>query len=107
MPRRHPIPKSPAIAREPDRRPRADAGAGAPTGGAAGQYRRPNRKSRQHRTIIEETIEPPTNFGAREDVAALQVLLDRRGASPGVIDGRFGSNVDKAIVSYRSITGRT
>jgi lipoprotein-anchoring transpeptidase ErfK/SrfK len=31
-------------------------------------------------------------------------LLDRRGASPGVIDGRFGSNVDKAIISYRSIT---
>ena len=30
-------------------------------------------------------------------------MLDRRGASPGVIDGRFGSNVDKAIIAYRSI----
>jgi lipoprotein-anchoring transpeptidase ErfK/SrfK len=56
-------------------------------------------------TIVEGTIEPPAAFGAREDVAALQILLDRRGASPGVIDGHFGSNVDKAIVTYREITG--
>ena len=56
-------------------------------------------------TIVEGAIEPPAAFGAREDVAALQVLLDRRGASPGVIDGHFGSNVDKAIVTYREITG--
>ncbi|WP_019173943.1 L,D-transpeptidase family protein [Pseudaminobacter salicylatoxidans] len=44
-------------------------------------------------------------FTAREDVAALQILLDRAGASPGVIDGRFGSNVDKALIAYRDITG--
>ena len=48
--------------------------------------------------------EPSINFGAREEVASLQILLDRKGASPGVIDGKFGSNVDKAIVSYRAIT---
>lgn len=44
-------------------------------------------------------------FTARQDVAALQILLDRAGASPGVIDGKFGSNVDKALVAYRDITG--
>jgi lipoprotein-anchoring transpeptidase ErfK/SrfK len=55
--------------------------------------------------IVEGEIEPPASFGARDDVAALQVLLDRRGASPGVIDGHFGGNVDKAIVNYRAITG--
>jgi len=55
--------------------------------------------------IVEGAIDPSLKLGAREDVAALQVLLDRRGASPGVIDGRFGSNVDKAIVAYRQITG--
>lgn len=50
-------------------------------------------------------VDPSLSIGAREDIAALQVLLDRTGASPGVIDGRFGSNVDKALAAYREITG--
>ena len=50
-------------------------------------------------------VNPSLGLGAREDIAALQVLLDRAGASPGVIDGRFGSNVDKALAAYREITG--
>ena len=49
--------------------------------------------------------QPGVGFGVRDDVAALQVLLDRKGASPGVIDGRFGSNLDKALAVYRDITG--
>ncbi|MFU0505979.1 L,D-transpeptidase family protein [Pseudaminobacter sp. NGMCC 1.201702] len=56
-------------------------------------------------TVPGATIEPPTTFTAREDVAAIQVLMDRAGASPGVIDGKFGSNVDKALVAYRELTG--
>ncbi len=62
-------------------------------------------------TIIEAPefdrggLQPPTTFTAREDVASLQILLDRAGASPGVIDGKFGSNVDKALLAYRDITG--
>jgi lipoprotein-anchoring transpeptidase ErfK/SrfK len=51
------------------------------------------------------TVEPPTTFTAREDVAGIQVLMDRAGASPGVIDGKFGSNVDKAFEAYRELTG--
>ena len=39
-------------------------------------------------------------------VAQLQVLLDRAGASPGVIDGHFGDNVRKALVAYKEITGK-
>ena len=54
---------------------------------------------------VEPATPPSTQFTARDDVAALQVLLDRAGASPGVIDGRFGSNVDKALVAYRELTG--
>ena len=50
-------------------------------------------------------VDPSLSLGAREDIAALQVLMDRAGASPGVIDGRFGSNVDKALAAYREITG--
>ncbi|KAB2948578.1 MAG: murein L,D-transpeptidase [Rhizobiaceae bacterium] len=54
---------------------------------------------------IDPATPPSTQFTARDDVAALQVLLDRAGASPGVIDGRFGSNVDKALAAYRELTG--
>jgi lipoprotein-anchoring transpeptidase ErfK/SrfK len=45
--------------------------------------------------------------GSTEDVARFQILLDRVGASPGVIDGRIGDNVNKAISAYRQITGET
>ena len=44
---------------------------------------------------------------ASEDVAKIQILLDRSGASPGVIDGRIGDNVNKAIGAYRELTGET
>jgi lipoprotein-anchoring transpeptidase ErfK/SrfK len=40
-----------------------------------------------------------------ESVARIQILLDRAGASPGVIDGRFGGNVRKALAAYKEITG--
>lgn len=40
-----------------------------------------------------------------ESVAKLQVLLDRTGASPGVIDGRMGSNVQKALAAYAELAG--
>ncbi len=50
-------------------------------------------------------VNPSLSIGARDDIAELQILLDRAGASPGVIDGRFGSNVDKALAAYREITG--
>lgn len=49
----------------------------------------------------------PTISGASEDVAGIQILLDRMGASPGVIDGRMGDNVNKAITAYRELTGET
>lgn len=55
--------------------------------------------------VVDPVTPPPMNFTAREDVAAIQVLMDRAGASPGVIDGKFGSNVDKAFEAYREMTG--
>ncbi|AWC22447.1 Putative L,D-transpeptidase YkuD [Aminobacter sp. MSH1] len=55
--------------------------------------------------ITEQPLEPSIAVKGREDVAALQILLDRAGASPGVIDGRFGSNVDKALAAYNELTG--
>lgn len=62
--------------------------------------------------IIEDkpAIEPEITLDGKKskfEITALQVFLDREGASPGVIDGRMGSNVSKAIRSYEKITGET
>ena len=51
-------------------------------------------------------IEMPKGQGAKEKIAAYQILLDRAGASPGVIDGRSGSNVDKAAAAFGEMTGK-
>jgi len=66
-------------------------------------------------TMGEEPLRPNINpgleitvpgaRGASEEVAKFQILLDRAGASPGVIDGRMGDNVNKAISAYHEITG--
>ncbi len=62
-------------------------------------------------TMIESNPAPkvagPTGKNAKAEIAALQVLLDRAGVSPGVIDGRMGGNVDKAVAAYQEMTGRT
>lgn len=49
----------------------------------------------------------PTGRNAKVEIAAFQVLLDRAGASPGVIDGQMGGNVNKAVAAYMEMTGRT
>ncbi|WP_244631264.1 L,D-transpeptidase [Aureimonas sp. ME7] len=62
-------------------------------------------------TMIETDPAPkvagPKGKNAKAEIAALQVLLDRAGISPGVIDGRMGGNVDKAVAAYTEMTGRT
>jgi hypothetical protein len=42
---------------------------------------------------------------AVQSVANLQILLDRAGVSPGVVDGHMGSNVEKALSAYNELTG--
>ncbi|MGQ2904387.1 MAG: L,D-transpeptidase [Neoaquamicrobium sediminum] len=62
----------------------------------------------QQGTIPDVTEQPEiARSGATEEIAKIQVLLDRVGASPGVIDGRIGDNVNKAIAAYRELTGET
>lgn len=38
-------------------------------------------------------------------IVKLQILLDRAGASPGVIDGLRGDNLDKAIAAFETMSG--
>lgn len=52
------------------------------------------------------SIEVPGSRRASQDVAAYQILLDRAGVSPGVIDGHIGDNVNKAIEAYYEVTGQ-
>jgi lipoprotein-anchoring transpeptidase ErfK/SrfK len=44
--------------------------------------------------------------GVSEELAKIQIVLDRFGAAPGVVDGRMGDNVNKAISAFREITGQ-
>ena len=44
-------------------------------------------------------------LGADPALARLQILLDRAGASPGVIDGLDGSNLDKALRAFQMMNG--
>ncbi len=55
---------------------------------------------------LAPAIEMPSGVGAKEQIASYQIMLDRAGASPGAIDGRSGSNVDKASAAFGEITGR-
>lgn len=40
-----------------------------------------------------------------QQIVALQVFLDRKGMSPGVIDGKMGSNVSKALTAWQEASG--
>jgi lipoprotein-anchoring transpeptidase ErfK/SrfK len=56
---------------------------------------------------VEPGVDPSlVGKNASEEVTKIQVLLDRAGLSPGVIDGHMGDNVNKAISAYRNKTGR-
>lgn len=57
------------------------------------------------RTVTPE-IPVKSNLSQLE-ITALQVFLDREGVSPGVIDGKMGQNVNKALVAWQQITGET
>ena len=54
--------------------------------------------------VPAEASAPITNKN-KSEIAALQVLLDRGASSPGVIDGKNGSNVAKALAAWEQVNG--
>jgi lipoprotein-anchoring transpeptidase ErfK/SrfK len=52
--------------------------------------------------VAQQPLQPARDT---RDMLAVQVLIDRAGFSPGEIDGRGGSNTDKAIDAYQRATG--
>jgi lipoprotein-anchoring transpeptidase ErfK/SrfK len=55
---------------------------------------------------LPDPTRQPDPAALNENVAKVQILLGRIGLSPGAIDGRMGDNVNKAISTYREMTGR-
>lgn len=78
------------------------------TASIAPDYRQPSARPQgvPNPNDMVPAVEMPKGQGAKAKIAAYQVLLDPAGASPGVIDGRSGSNVDKAAAAYREMTGK-
>lgn len=61
----------------------------------------PNIQPHSNKPTIAVTNKP------QAEIVALQVFLDRQGISPGVIDGRLGDNVNKAVAAWQEMTGET
>lgn len=59
-------------------------------------------KSRKPAAPVDQ---PYPGAKASEAIATVQVVLDRAGLSPGVIDGRPGDNLNKALDAYEQKTG--
>lgn len=67
------------------------------------QQRSPDNKTGDMASGHTPAINVPRD---REIVAAVQILMDRLGSSPGAIDGLAGSNFDKAAAAASEISGR-
>jgi lipoprotein-anchoring transpeptidase ErfK/SrfK len=61
----------------------------------------PNPAERPSAPTADQTGKRPPD----PEVVRMQILLDRAGASPGVIDGFAGENVQKAIMAFEAMHG--
>ncbi|PCK83551.1 hypothetical protein CPT32_28695 [Rhizobium sophoriradicis] len=70
-------------------------------GGADARELRPDAINAASLTDIETA--KPSTADPDPAIVRLQVLLDRAGSSPGVIDGLPGENVDKAVAGFEAM----
>ncbi|MBY5581681.1 L,D-transpeptidase [Rhizobium leguminosarum] len=70
-------------------------------GGAAARELRPEDINTA--SIVSIGTEKPAPGDPDPAIVRLQVLLDRAGSSPGVIDGLSGENVDKAVAGFEAM----
>ncbi|PDT81225.1 L,D-transpeptidase [Sinorhizobium sp. BJ1] len=75
------------------------------SGSAGAQELRP--ESINDASVASIPSERPSSAAPRPEPAIvhLQVLLDRAGSSPGVIDGYYGENVTKAVAGFEAMQG--
>ncbi|MGO4622550.1 L,D-transpeptidase family protein [Ensifer sp. 2YAB10] len=76
-----------------------------PAGTASAQVLQPDAINTA--SISPTSLAPKTGASDQPDpaIVRLQVLLDRAGASPGVIDGFDGENVRKAVAAFETMQG--
>lgn len=61
----------------------------------------PDARALTPEAINDDDSAPVTQNSPRAALARVQVLLDRAGTSPGVIDGEWGVNTGKAITAFQ------
>ena len=91
-----------AVAQQPQLPPSEEAVAG-----TEGELTPESVNSARLEGLIESGTSGATDTSTAADpaVVKLQILLDRAGASPGVIDGIIGDNVQKAIQAFEQMQG--
>jgi lipoprotein-anchoring transpeptidase ErfK/SrfK len=74
-------------------------------GGADGQELGPDAINSASLASIAAERPSKASPGPDPAIIRLQVLLDRAGSSPGVVDGYYGENVSKAVAGFKAMNG--
>jgi lipoprotein-anchoring transpeptidase ErfK/SrfK len=74
-------------------------------GAATAQELRPEAIDAASLASIAPQRPPKASSDPDPAIVRLQVLLDRAGSSPGVIDGFYGDNVSKAVAGFEAMRG--
>ena len=102
---RNSFPDAPESPAEPERQVRREPLPSSPAPAPAPAPKAPRKSAEPQLSPANPGDVPVIGRKAERTVAELQIMLDRAGVSPGVIDGHMGSNVEKALSAYNELTG--